>query len=204
MHPKNQVLPMDQPLINQAGEYIRFTKENYPTIFKQYWEDLYVLAYRRLRDEDLAKDIVQEVFVYCWKQKDVILIKESLEAYLRAALQYQIIAHFRKEKIQSRAFSYLYERMIDMNTEMRDLLTEKALSQTLQGELEQMPKTMQEVFQLRIQDYSVDEIADSLNLAQKTVKNNITLGTHRLRKALMKRFPEDHIVIALVLSSLLL
>jgi len=195
---------MDHPSVTQLETSIRFTQENYPVIFKKYWELLYVLAYRRLRDEDLAKDMVQEVFVYCWKQKDAIVINESLEAYLRSALQYQLIAHFRKEQIQSKVFSYLYERMITVKSEMRDLLSEQDLSNTLQSELEQMPETMREVFKLRIRDYSVDEIALSLNLAKKTVRNNLAKGNHRLRKALVKRFPEDYLAIFLVICSILI
>lgn len=195
---------MSHPPTFQTEEHIRFTQENYPIIFKKYWELLYVLAYRRLRDRDLAKDMVQEVFVYCWKQKDAIVINESLEAYLRSALQYQLIAHFRKEQIQSRAFSYLYERMVAVKSEIRDFLTEQDLSNTLQSELEQMPATMREVFKLRIRDYSVDEIAQSLNLAKKTVRNNLSRGSHRLRKALVKRFPEDYLVVFFILYTILL
>ncbi len=92
---------------NEKSEYFQFNDDNYADVFNAYWRKLYAIAYQRLKDSELAKDLVQEVFVYCWKQKDVIKVTTTVEAYLRSALKYQIIAHFRKLGIQDRAFSYL-------------------------------------------------------------------------------------------------
>ncbi|MBK1438886.1 sigma-70 family RNA polymerase sigma factor [Parapedobacter sp. ISTM3] len=192
---------MDSPA--QEAKLFRFTEENYTTIFNSYWRKLYTIAYRRLRDTELAKDMVQEVFVYCWQQREAIRITTSVEAYLRSALQYQLVAHFRKLDINDRAFAYLYERMVEVEAHMRDMLTEQDLAKTLNTELELMPDTMREIFKLRIRDYTVVEIAQSLNLAEKTVRNNIAKGLHRLRNAVSKDFPEDFSAICLSLYVLL-
>ncbi len=187
----------------REAKLFHFTEENYTDIFNTYWRMLYAIAYRRLRDAELAKDMVQEVFVYCWQQRETIEITTSVTAYLRSALQYQLIAHFRKLDVQDRAFAYLYERMVAVEAHMRDVLTEQDLANTLNQEMEQMPTTMREIFKLRIQDYSVNEIAESLNLAEKTVRNNITKGLHRLRKAMSKDFPEDFSAVCFTLYLLL-
>lgn len=187
----------------QEAKLFRFTEDNYTTIFQTYWRKLYAIAYHRLRDTEFAKDIVQEVFVYCWQQRESIRITTSVEAYLRTALQYQLVAHFRKLDINDRAFAYLYERMVEVEAHMRDILTEQDLAKTVTNEVEQMPDTMREIFRLRIRDYTVDEIAQSLNIAEKTVRNNISKGLHRLRKAMAKDFPEDFSAVCLTLYFLL-
>lgn len=193
-------------MINQpVGEkkLSKFSEANYASVFNTYWKTLYVLAYRRLRDSDLAKDMVQEVFVYCWQHRETIHITTSMEAYLRGALQYQLIAYFRKLDVKDRAFSYLYQRMVEVEVHIKDALTELDLTKILDSEFERMPDTMREIFKLRIRDYTVDEIAATLNLADKTVRNNIAKGMHRLRKVLSKNFPEDFSTICLVLYFLL-
>lgn len=187
----------------QEAKLFRFTEDNYTTIFQTYWRTLYAIAYRRLRDAEFAKDIVQEVFVYCWQQRETIRITTSVEAYLRTALQYQLVAHFRKLDINDRAFAYLYERMVEVESHMQDILTEKDLAKAVTNEVEQMPETMRDIFRLRIRDYTVDEIAQSLNIAEKTVRNNIAKGLHRLRKAMAKDFPEDFSAVCLTLYFLL-
>lgn len=187
----------------QEPKLFQFSEANYASVFNEYWKILYLIAYRRLHDSELAKDLVQEVFVYCWQQRESIQINTSIEAYLRSALQFRIIAHFRKLDIKNRAFTYLYQRMVEIEIHMKDVLTERDLVKTLDKELERMPDTMREIFKLRIRDYSVDEIAISLNLAEKTVRNNISKGLHQLRKALSKDFPEDFSAICIVLYILL-
>nr|WP_121272728.1 sigma-70 family RNA polymerase sigma factor [Pedobacter schmidteae] len=177
--------------------------DQFTVIFNTYWKKLYVIAYRRLRDEELAKDIVQDVFVYFWKERQNININGSLEAYLRKSVQYQIIAHFRKHTIHSKALGFLLEKMNEVEVNIRDILTEQDFANTVQTEVKEMPGTMQEIFNLRFKDQSVKEISESLGLAEKTVRNNISIGLVRIRKAISRDFPEDFSAICLALYILL-
>lgn len=177
--------------------------ESFTAIFNTYWKKLYVIAYRRLGDEELAKDIVQDVFVYFWKERENISINESLEAYLRRSVQYQIIAHFRKHTIHSKALSFLLEKMNEVEVNIRDILTEQDFANTVNSEVKEMPGTMQEIFKLRFKDQSIKEISEQLGLAEKTVRNNISIGLVRIRKAISRDFPEDFSAICLALYILL-
>ncbi|MNK05931.1 ECF RNA polymerase sigma factor SigW [compost metagenome] len=177
--------------------------ESFTAIFNTYWKKLYVIAYRRLGDEELAKDIVQDVFVYFWKERANININESLEAYLRRSVQYQIIAHFRKHTIHSKALSFLLEKMNEVEVNIRDILTEQDFANTVNSEVKEMPGTMQEIFKLRFKDRSIKEISEQLGLAEKTVRNNISIGLVRIRKAISRDFPEDFSAICLALYILL-
>jgi len=177
--------------------------EDFTVIFNTYWKKLYVIAYRRLGDEELAKDIVQDVFVYFWKERQNISINGSLEAYLRRSVQYQIIAHFRKHTIHSKALDFLLMKMNEVELNIRDILTEQDFANTINSEVKQMPDTMQEIFKLRFKDQSVKEISEHLGLAEKTVRNNISIGLVRIRKAISRDFPEDFSAICMVLYILL-
>lgn len=190
-------------LLGQKAMYFAFTEANYEAVVKSYWRRLFAIAFRRLRDEELAKDMVQDVFAYCWQQRDNIRIHTSVEAYLRVTLQHLLFAHFRKLDTESKAFAFLYQRMVEVEEHMRDILTEQDLTKTLTAEMETMPDTMQQIFKLRMLDHTVEEIAQSLNIANKTVKNNLSLGLQRLRKAIAKDFPEDFPVVCLALYILL-
>ncbi|WP_256012205.1 RNA polymerase sigma factor [Desertivirga xinjiangensis] len=193
-------------MVNLTGSgtaTFEFSETNYTILFNTYWKGLYAIAYRRLRDADLAKDIVQDLFVYCWQQRETIRINTSIEAYLRSALQYRLIAHFRKLDVEDRAFTYLYDRMVEVEASIKDNLAAQDLGRMLDKEFEQMPDTMREIFKLRSRDYSVNEIAENLNLAEKTVRNNITRGLQQLRTALSKESPEDYSTLFFVLYILL-
>lgn len=177
--------------------------DHFTTVFNAYWKKLYVIAFRRLRDEDLAKDIVQDVFVYFWKERHNIQINGSIEAYLKRSVQFQIIAHFRKNTIHSKALSFLLEKMNDVEVNIRDILTEQDFAKTVNSEVKEMPDTMQEIFQMRFEDRSVKEISAVMGLAEKTVRNNISIGLVRIRKAISRDFPEDFSAICLAIYILL-
>src|SRR5688500_14750705 len=55
------------------------------TIFDRYHTSLCRLVYRISRDEDQSKDIVQDVFIKLWRNRQQLEITGSLEAYLKRA-----------------------------------------------------------------------------------------------------------------------
>jgi RNA polymerase sigma factor (sigma-70 family) len=180
--------------------HFQFNESNFEDVFNQYWRKLFVIAFNRVKDSELAKDLVQEVFEYCWKQKDTISINTSLEAYLRTALQYQIIAHFRRIDTSKRAFEQLYMWMVYFEENTHEFLSEQDLARTLNTEIDKMPITMREVYKLRIKDYSVNEIADQLNIAEKTVRNNLSLGLQKLKEAIINDYPAICIALYILLT----
>lgn len=181
-----------------SSEASQISPGDFTAVFNLYWKKLYVIAYRRVGDEEIAKDIVQDVFVYYWNNKDIIKVGVSIEAYLRRATQFQVIAHFRKNLIHSNAVSYLLERMNQVELSINDLLTEKDISRVVHSEIKEMPDTMQQIFKLRVEDQTVPEIAGHLGIAEKTVRNNISMGLVRVKKALSRDFPDDFSTISLI------
>lgn len=80
-------------------------------------------------------------------------------------------------------------RMVHIEENTHDLLSEQDLARTLNNEIDKMPTTMRDVYKLRIQDYCIDEIAGKLNIAEKTVRNNLSLGVKKLKKAIINDYP---------------
>lgn len=177
----------------------QFTAENFEGLALRYWRKLYVIALRRVNDEEVAKDLVQEVFTHCWQQRETIRIHTSVESYFRMSLHRLIIAHFRRLDVTSKAFAYVEQRLLEEEEHMPDLLSQKDIQKTLNQEVEIMPFTMRQIFRLRMKDYTVEEIAHSLNIAPKTVRNNISQGLHFLKKAIAKDFPKDFPTISILL-----
>src|SRR5690606_38410312 len=60
----------------------------YPSIYNRYWNVLLDAAYKRVRDIQLAEDLVQDVFISLFLKKDTLIIEGTLENYLRAALRF--------------------------------------------------------------------------------------------------------------------
>ena len=111
----------------------------YSELYERYWESLFETAYWHLYDKAAAKDIVQEVFVYCWQKKEQIRINESVAAYFRAAVRFKVLNYLKsesaREKYQQLAGRALPE--ITNNTGERMAITD--LQASYRRELERLP-----------------------------------------------------------------
>ena len=84
----------DNDLTNllKDGDESAFTE-----IYNRYWDKLYFIAYKLLKDTASAEEIVQEVFLSLWKKRDTLII-QSLPQYLAAMARYAVYRHCAKEK----------------------------------------------------------------------------------------------------------
>ena len=68
----------DLELINllKSGDQNAFTE-----IYNRYFRVLYLHAVRRLRDEDEARDVVQELFASLWLRRDTLQPRNNLSHF---------------------------------------------------------------------------------------------------------------------------
>ncbi|MEN5234099.1 RNA polymerase sigma factor [Sphingobacterium faecium] len=170
--------------------------------FDTYWEELYILAYRHLQDEAISKDIVQEVFIQIWEKRHLIKEDyESLKPYFLKSIKNKILNHYATEKVRENHMEKMLYRM-DKFTFLNDHTTAQyqGLENIVDLAVSRLPKTMQEVYLLRNDNYSIQQIAQKLSIAEQTVKNHLSEAKKILKHDLTKRFA-DHDDIFLVLAS---
>ena len=62
----------------------------FSVLFDKYWEKAYSDAYKRVKEYDVSKDIVQEIFTHIWINRATLRI-ENLQAYLHTAIRNKAI-----------------------------------------------------------------------------------------------------------------
>lgn len=73
------------------------TAEEYNNCVDLYTDRLYRFVLKSIRDEDLAKDIIQETFLKVWEKRAQI-ISLTAKSYLFTAAYRTMIDHIRKQK----------------------------------------------------------------------------------------------------------
>ena len=154
-------------------------------LYRRTWKKLYVHAFQKLRDEDLAKDIVQEVFVDFWNKRQLRDI-QRVEAYLMRAVKFKVIDRFRKKDFIVEEIEDFAEVLV--NSEFSDSkLLDDELDKLLHHWIHQLPNKRKEIFLLRYEeDLSTEEIGKLLNISTKTVQNQILNATTFLRSLMQK------------------
>ena len=166
------IIDTDAKLLEQiaAGDNRAFT-----TLYRRYWEGLFVTAAKALRSKEEAADVVQDVFLSLWNRRKGINVQGSLAAYLHTSVRYKCI-HYIEKNINRRDYLELLTE-VAVNTSPLDpevSLQVKELEEAINKTISKMPSKMQEVYKLsRQQHLSHKEIADSMSISVETVKKHI-------------------------------
>ncbi|MCC8423696.1 RNA polymerase sigma factor [Mucilaginibacter sp. UR6-11] len=175
----------------------------FDVMFGRYWKKLYQTAQARIKDEDTAKDIVQEIFIKIWNRRDTLKINTSLENYLQSAVRLSVISHYRSKKVTELQLNNALERINLLEDSIHSLSDYFELERTLQQAIDGMPEMLKKVYELRSENHSVKAIAGELGLADQTVKNYIAEVSRRLRIVISHKYPEKHLTYMAIIIAIL-
>ncbi|RYX82762.1 RNA polymerase sigma-70 factor [bacterium] len=154
----------------------------YKFIYDRYWILLYKHARYMLKNDEEAKDVVQEVFTELWQYSHNQLSGYTLPAFLYTVTRNKIlniIKHLKVEAKYTKELRHTFPLAIE-GADNVTLLRE--LTAQIEAGIESLPPKMREIFLLsRNQHKSYKEISTQLALSDKTVKKQISNALHILR-----------------------
>lgn len=152
-------------------------------LFEKHWEKAYSDAHKRLKNEEDAKDIVQEIFTKIWLNRQTQQI-ENFPAYLHVSIRNNVIKLLSKQKPIHPFFDIL-ENIPEKNAEADSGLLWNEFLQSYQALLEKMPAKRQQIFRLRYhEDLTTKDISRQLGITRKTVQNQLGKAIESLKVAL--------------------
>ncbi len=66
-------------------------------LFDVYFRDLVIYSLKFVMKEEIAEEIVQDVFIQIWKKKDNLQIVKSIEAYLYTSVKNRSINYLKSK-----------------------------------------------------------------------------------------------------------
>lgn len=160
-------------------------KHAFNVLFEKYWEKAYSEAYKRLKNQENAKDIVQEIFVHIWVNRQTLTIK-NLNAYLHVSIRNRVINFVAKQKPVHPFFDNL-ENISEKNSFADAGLLWKEFFISYEALLNSLPPKRQTIFRLRYQeDLSTKEISKRLGISKKTAQNQLGKAINTLKVTLLR------------------
>lgn len=170
--------------------------------FNIYWDPLFRQAYRKIQSEDVAKDLVQEVFITMWDNLDQLSQQDHLLPYLYAVLRNKVLMQYRKDSVRLRYASNFILKDEDYEPSAHHLMINKELQAIIDDEINKMPTRMREIHLLQKEEnYSIKEIALQLKLSEQTIKNQLYTASNRL-KSRLRLYDSTLTIIGLILSGI--
>lgn len=169
----------DAELLNllKSGDHAAFT-----VVYDRYWDKLLAIAFNHTRDKSSAKEIVQNLFVGLWNRRESLHI-DNINNYLATATKFAVFKeYYRAQKRETQLVSKL---SIEDEYQVEEKIAAKFLQQYINGIVDTLPEKCQLVFKLsREQHKSHAEIADELQISEKTVEMHITKALKTIRAEL--------------------
>jgi len=179
------------------------SEKEFEVLFKKQFASLCNLAFTLVKNSDIAKDVVQQVFIKLWHKKQEISIQTSIEAYLYRMVINTALNQIEKDKKYTRLDDHPAELMNHETKNLEDNTNEER-EKKVRDAIDELPRQCQTVFYLsRFGDLSNKEIAIKLGISVKAVEKHITIALKSLRIKLKPLFKSEFVLFLLLLKFLI-
>lgn len=168
-------------------------------IMDQWYARLFHFARGYIKDEELVREILQDVFLQLWTKRESLNDDSSLNAYLFTITRNRCIDHIRRKRLELQ-FQRNKQDEFRLMTESFNALTDPVFDQIIMNELqdeiesvvESLPQQCRLVFTMsRFEGLKNREIGQALNISEKTVETHLTKALKTIRSVLEKKFSES-------------
>ena len=184
---KNQV---DEQLLWEA--FKQGDRRAFEAIYHEYVHRLYVEISKRISDQQVVEDLLQEMFLTLWERRTIYQPKGDIYPYLFGMAINRVLNYYRTNK-RKPIMLQLWENMPEDLIGLDELSSAFKQAHTLELELlldkaiADLPNRMKQVYKLRYEEKkSVAEIASLLSSSPHTVHNQLK----EIRKRFVKTLRE--------------
>lgn len=152
-------------------------KERFEKVYTENYLRLYYYALHIVNEEEVAKDILNDVFTAFWKNIDTVR-DENLNAYLMTSVRNRAVDHLRHALLENQySDAYLHEAGLfyEDYSEDKDRLVEEML-----GHLSPPTDEILKMCYFKRMKYA--EVAEALGISPNTVKKHIVKALKTLRE----------------------
>lgn len=161
--------------------------DSFKYFFDRYYNDLCNFVHVYLHDQVLSEEIVQDIFVYFWENREKLKINTSVKSYLFSASKFKSLNLLRDTKTQKKITEKI-GRTEQTQTPEHDssYIDVDEFKKILDSAVDQLAPKCREIFLLSKQkELSNKEIAEQLGISVKTVENQMTIALKKLREYLI-------------------
>lgn len=159
--------------------------QTFRRLFDENFHQLVLSAFRYVNNYDQAQDIVQDVYVKVWQNFDQIRHVSDLKGYLFRAVQNSCLNFLRHVKVRDKFIVNLGNSGFPAEQSHEFFLTQEETKKRIHQAVNKLPDNWKEAFVYsKYDNLKYHEIAQEMNISQKTVEKYISKALHFLREEL--------------------
>ncbi|MEM8507279.1 MAG: RNA polymerase sigma-70 factor [Bacteroidota bacterium] len=164
------------------------TKKGFQKIYNLHFSRVLALCMKYTSDENLSKDLVQDVFVSLWEKRDSLVIEKSLEQYLCWSIKMKVFEHTRNQAIKRKNLEIVKNRQTDIAQAEQGDFSNVQLAYELRAVVNNLSEKCRRIFLMSRQEgLSNKQIAFELNISERTVQYHIKNALRNIKRRLHYR-----------------
>jgi len=170
-------------------EFLAGSDASFEQLVQRYLKPIYNFLYQFTKDKDTLDDLTQETFVKAWKNLEKFDRKKNFKTWLYTIAKNTAYDYLKKKKtvpfsfFENEAGNNHLENIPEENPLPDEIVFRKDLEKDLEKKLQALPDNYRILLMMRYKDdFSLQEIAEILNLPYNTVKSQHARALVNLKK----------------------
>lgn len=175
-----------EPLIDETGLLAKIAEGDqraFTTIFDHYQKYVFGFGLKLTYSEELAEEIVQDIFLKLWYGRDQLGTIENFGAYLNRLVRNHAFNLLRQVASHAKANKRIGETLSELDNSTQHNLDFRETARLLEEAVELLSPQQKKVYNLcRQEGLKYEEAAQRLNLSPETVHYHMKLALNAIRE----------------------
>ncbi len=166
----------------------------YKELYLLMYDSLFQFSYSFVKSEQVAEELVSDVFIKLWQIRSQLTVVDNLKPYLFGITKNLSLSYLaRASKNLSIQLSEIDIDQIDIGSLIEfkspeDLYISKETVKNILRSIRELPPQCQVIFSLvKVDGLKYKEVAELLDISAFTVRNQIAIATKKIEKALLQK-----------------
>ncbi|EHQ25549.1 RNA polymerase sigma factor [Mucilaginibacter paludis] len=136
-----------------------------------------------VKDEEVAQELLQELFLTVWTRREQIDPDKAFWPYLYMVARWLVLNHFQKVARDKRLIDHLIITTVDHVTNAEENMIDQETYELLMRAIEDLPPQRKQVFKLcKFEGKSYQEASEILGISTSTIRNQIVSANKSVKE----------------------
>ncbi len=160
-------------------------REAFAQLYTRYLNNIYRYIYTVSNNREASEEIVQQLFVKIWENRQQLVQVTSIKSYLYRSAKNLLLNYIKRSQVQTKAHELICHHTETAAMSPYDILVQSENDLLARNAIDLLPEKRRQIFKMRLnEELTLDEIAFKLNISKSVVKKQLYSGIKFVRKYL--------------------
>ncbi len=151
--------------------------------YKNYGRRIFGNILKMVKDQEIAQELLQDVFVKVWENRSVIDIDRSFKSYLFTISRNLVYNHLKRISLERQIEAYLSSNRSELYSHIEEDLFFEETEQAFKKAVADLPPKRQQIFIMcKIEGKSYEEVSALQDVSVSTINDHVVKGVRFVKK----------------------